>query len=106
MSQSIDKVAEKFINSFAQEYGMSTRPTQVIDHYIKQLEALIKSIEVEAWKEIENLPHREIRNLKQYSDIWGESCPTNELPYLIVFRGNDFLAHTTLDHLKQTKGDI
>jgi hypothetical protein len=25
---------------------------------------------------------------------------------LIVFRGNDFLAHTTLDHLKQTKGDI
>lgn len=43
-------------------------------------------------KQIDELDHREIRNLRDYSHIWGESCPTNELPYLIVFRGNDFEA--------------
>jgi len=38
----------------------------------------------------DNIEHREIRNLNQYSHLWGESCPKSELPYLIVFRGHDF----------------
>jgi hypothetical protein len=41
---------------------------------------------------LDEIFHKEIRNLRQYLDIWGESCPANELPYLIVFRGHDFKA--------------
>ena len=40
-------------------------------------------------KSIDDLPCRHIRNLRQYSEIWGEDCPSNELPDLIVFRPDD-----------------
>ena len=70
----------KIIESFRQELKSV---------YNNGVEEGKKLMVVEVANELSALDYREYKSAFHYKDIWGEDCPTNELPNLIVYRGID-----------------